>query len=190
MVERPRWVRMVPLVAAVAALLFASVAPVAAGALPAPPKPTHHGKVGPHSLGGSQADPAATCYYGSAPDDIRHFTLRAPVVKAAAGHSHQTVGWRIGIEYWNGSAFKRQPATSYRKAAATPTQAATFASRAAKADTTPLRNGYRARVDFAWYASDGATITGSASIWPTWYQFSDPSGPLFVQANFCGDTLG
>ena len=190
MVERRRWVRMVPLITAVAALLLESVTPVSAGTLPAPPKSTHHGTVGPHSLGGTQADPAATCHYGTVPDTVRHITLEGPLVKAAAGRPHQTVGWRLGIEYWSGTAWLRQSVTSYRKASATPTDSASFASRAAKTDTTPLRGGYRARVDFAWYASDGVTLTGKASIWPTWYQYTDPSGPLAVQAFYCGDTLG
>ena len=170
--------------------LLLQPAPAVAGS-PGPPVDGQSGKVGPHHLVDSEAQPAGTCRYDESPtdDDLIRLRVRAPVVKARAGRPRQRVAWRLVAQGFDGTSWHVVDADAWRAGEATPSTPAALTARGLPIDVGTAHAGwFRARVELRWYARDGHTLVGRAKLYPRWY--TSIYGTSVPVPDACSSTAG
>ena len=184
----------VALAAGLVLTLLLGAAPVAAAGPTPPPSDQTSGKVGAYGLQDTSAHPAGTCTYQSGPSNyLEEVGSKAPRVFATAGRSSQRVGLRLVVEWYKNASWRTFASTSWRYRTATPAHAAGFAAvhRSFVADQLDTVSDYRARLDLRWYARDGTTVTGRASLWVDHYWSVDPpNAPFLYDIPRCAETTG
>ena len=161
----------------------------------------HSGTVGAHSLNDSSSSPGTTCLYkyhsGNDAGNLVKMVVKPPNVRAVAGKSSQTVGWRFTVQRRvqgiGGATQWVQRFTSPEMTAVTDdSHNATFSSASVPVKTGPFLAGgnyqYRVMVTTIWHRGDGS-VQGKAKNRVDFYAGELDTGGSNIQDEHCTDWL-
>lgn len=167
-----------------------------AGVPPPPPPDTTTGKVGPYGWElDSELFPAGRCRYGFTIDGTYYNHLNklgvdAPVAYARPSRTTQRIGFRLTLQRFDGQHWVKGKRSGWSIKPAKPTDPAPFQARSLRVsrnlNSVPAR---RAKVELRWYGRNGHSVTGTATMFPDWYEATEME-TTNSQAGHCGGTTG